>query len=136
MDTLSNSLVQQEQALIRLNAAEEDLRELLNTREAKLFLSLRHVAESIKVLHAETCFHVLPQRAQRNRQEEEDTDSSGPLQKRRRVESEDSELRGMGETEYQYTVCHALEFDGTIYLKTPAGWKILSIVSEMSCSFF
>ncbi|CAB9498049.1 expressed unknown protein [Seminavis robusta] len=127
MDTLSQSLVHQEQTLIRLNATEEEMRELLNTKEASLYVSLRRVAESIKVLHAETCFHVLPQRAQREHRNEEDVDSNAPIQKRRRVESEDSELRGMGETEYKYTVGHVLEFDGTIHLKTPAGYSEITV---------
>ena len=130
MDALSESLVEQEAALVRQNATEEEIQELLKTSEAQLFLRLRQVAQSIEVQHAETCFHVLPQRAQRDHHDstteggEEPEDV--PLGKRRRIESEDSELR-MGETEYQYTVCHALEFDGTIHLLTPAGHSEITL---------
>jgi len=123
MEALSASLVRQEKELLRRNATEEELKALLRTSEARLFLRLRQVSKAIEVKRAETCFHVLPQRTERQQQEEE---PEGSLVKRRRIESEDSELR-MGETEYQYTVCHALEFDGTIHLKTPAGNSEISL---------
>lgn len=124
VNALSASLVRQEKELLRRNATEEELKALLQTSEARLFLKLRQVSKEIEIKRAETCFHVLPQRSERQQQQEEDPE--GSLVKRRRIESEDSELR-MGETEYQYSVCHALEFDGTIHLKTPAGNSEISL---------
>ena len=122
MDTLSASLVKREQSLLRQGATEGQLRELLKTKEAQLYLRLREVSKTIDVKRAETCFHVLPQRVEKKPDEEEE---AAPT-KRRRIESEDSELR-MCETEYQYTVCHALEFDGTLHLKTPAGHSEITL---------
>lgn len=138
MDSLSESLVQQEKALVRQNATKEDIQELLKTPEAQLIVRLREVVQSIEVQHAETCFHVLPQRVQRNRHagarhnhHHHDSESEdAPLGKRRRIESEDSsddDALRMRETQYQYSVCHALEFDGTIHLLTPAGHSEITL---------
>ena len=87
MDALKASLVQQEKALLQQNASEEELRELLKTSEAQLFHKLRLVSKAIEVKRAETCFHVLPQRIERQRQ---DDVTEAPFVKRRRIESEDS----------------------------------------------
>ena len=135
MDALSASLVAKEAMLLRQKVPKEEIKELLiKTSEAQLYLRLRQAAQSIEVQHAETCFHVLPQRAQRAAAGEglmSDDDSAGrSIGKRRRIESEDSsdELRMTGETtEYQYSVCHSLEFDGTIHLLTPAGHSEITL---------
>lgn len=119
MNDLSVTLVQQEKELVRQNASQEEVKKLLETREARLFLKLREVEKMIDVQHAETRFHVLPQRVQRDAQKEEEA-TENP-QKRRRIDSEDSEVMAMAESEYEYSVCHALEFNGAIYFVTPAG---------------
>ena len=134
MDALSASLVAKEAALLCRKLTKEAVKELLvKSNEAQLYLRLRQAVQSIEVQHAETCFHVLPQRSQSGSAEEgllEDDSSGNPVGKRRRIESEDStdELRMTGETaEYQYSVCHALEFDGTIHLLTPAGHSEITL---------
>ena len=123
MNSLSASLVKQEEIMTSQECSKEDLKELLDTREARLFLKLRQVQKMIDLQLAETSFQVLPQRIQREQQQAPEEEH--PV-KRRRIESEDSDLT-MGETEYQYTVCHAVEFNGTIHLVTPAGHSEITL---------
>jgi len=129
MDSLAELLAEQEKELKRQNLSQEEIRDMLmKTGEAKLYTRLRQAAQVIEVQHAETNFYVLPQRVQRDKPEQEEGVDS-PLSKRRRIESEDSDDLRMhcDETEYQYSVCHAVEFDGTIHLNTPAGHSEITI---------
>jgi len=130
MDALSTNLVQQEQAMKARNASIKEVQELLKTPQAQLFMQLQQAAKTIEVQHAETCFHVLPQRTEKP-SEEEAVKEGPPVGKRRRIDSEDS-LEGLTgsvceEADYQYTVCHALEMDGTIHLLTPVGHSEIKI---------
>jgi hypothetical protein len=111
-DSLSRILVDKERDLIEQNASEEEIRELLKSRETNLLLALRESKQKIKVIHASTSFKVLPQRVTK-------ADGSEPPAKKQRTETEAS---GLEETEYQYHVAHVMSLEGFLYIHTPAGY--------------
>lgn len=111
-DSLSQILVDKERDLIEQNASEEEIRELLKSRETNLLLALREIKQKIKVIHASTSFKVLPQRVTK-------ADGSEPPAKKQRTETEAS---GLEETEYQYHVAHVMALEGFLNIHTPAGY--------------
>ena len=115
VDQLSVALLEMEKDLKDRSASEEQLKELLDSGEAKLLLQLRELNDSIAVIDARTSFKVLPQRVTK-------LDSLEPSSKKQRLESSDDESADFKETEYKYNVIHVLTMEAYVNVVTPAGY--------------
>mmetsp|Transcript_9197 Transcript_9197/g.19818 ORF Transcript_9197/g.19818 Transcript_9197/m.19818 type:complete len:515 (-) Transcript_9197:341-1885(-) len=114
-NTLSKSIAHKEKSMLANGAKKEDLKVLLSSSEAALILGLQIVKDSVKVSGTRTNFTVLPQRVDKN---------GDHISKKRRVTYTRSNLE---ESEYQYTVAHALRFECWVELDTPVGFSQVSV---------
>jgi hypothetical protein len=117
--SLSRVLVNKEKDLKQQDASDDEIKELLESAEARLVLKLRELADKIQVLDARTSFKVLPRRL--------DLAENVPASKKQRTESIDDDRCVLEETEYKYHVAHSLELEGFISIFTPAGYVQIEV---------
>jgi hypothetical protein len=105
MDQLSHGLDQ------------DKLQDLVDTPQVKLLVQLSHLQEKVKVLDASTSFKLLNHRPSSEDSEEPTT------KKLKKTESTDSTEDPMNllESEYKFSVSHALVLEGNLNISTPAG---------------
>ena len=119
IDSLSTVLVEEEKGLKEKGAAEDEIKGLLETPEAKLVLKLRELAEKIQVIDARTAFKVHPRRIDCK------GDDAPPSKKQRSEPLND--MCVLEETEYKYHVAHSLALEGFICVFTPAGFVHIDV---------
>jgi hypothetical protein len=121
VDQLSRVLLSKESFLQNQGASEKEIKELLESGEAKLILQLRGLEDKIHVRSACTHFKILPQRLPK-------VETSEPASKKLRMtESSDEEDMGFQETDYKYNVKHTLTMEGDLSISTPAGYVHIGI---------
>ena len=110
MDQLSTSIEQQQQ----------DVQELIDTPQVKLLIQLSNLQDKVKVLDASTSFKLLKHRTNTTSSSQEGEEPSH--KKLRLTESTDSaDSLGLQETDYTFTLSHALMMEGNVTISTPAG---------------
>ncbi|KAL7579373.1 hypothetical protein ACA910_014045 [Epithemia clementina (nom. ined.)] len=124
-EALSKSIAAKEKAMVANGATTEELKTLLSSSEVTLILNLNVIEDRIKLTCTRTRFTVLPQRV-----EKEDEPS---FKKRRSMPR-----RQLEESEYQYLVAHAVRFECSVELDTPAGFTevTLEVPGSMDGTFF
>jgi hypothetical protein len=121
VNQLSRVLVSKENLLQEQNASEKEIKELLESGEAKLILQLRELEGKILVGGARTHFKILPQRLPK-------VETGEPASKKLRMtESSDEEDMGLQETDYKYHVKHTLTMEVDLSISTPAGYVQIDI---------
>jgi len=123
IQALSKSLVRKEKEMRECGASEDDLKELLDTCEARLILQLREVANVLQVTATGTSFQVLGQcpakSGGRNANGEPAT---------KKLRTEDQTSAGLQEGDnYQYEVAHVLQMECVVTLQTPAGFSEVTL---------
>jgi hypothetical protein len=113
---LAHSLVCQERELLEQDASEDDLRELLQTPEARVLASLQHGAARVDVVDARTSYRVRPQRMDIDPKASSSSDA--PPTKKRKLERKSAGT---------YRVKHALSFQAVLNLSTPAGFTEVTL---------
>lgn len=116
MEALSKTLVRKEKEMKQAGASENELKRLLETPEAVLFLKLKEVAQIIQVTSTGTSFRVVALCPSETVAEE-------PPVKRLRLEN----TSDFEEGEYHYKVSYVLAMDCTVGLQTPAGFSEIAL---------
>ena len=124
-ESLSKSIAAKEKAMVAKGARDEDLKILLSSSEATLILNLNVIEDRIKLTSTRTSVNLLPQRVDKDRE---------PSNKKRRILPRDQ----LEESEYQYSVAHAVRFECVVELETPAGYAevALEVPGTLEGTFF
>ena len=111
---LSKVIAVKEKEMVSKGATTEELKSLLSSSEASLILALNVIEDRIKLTCTRTSFTILPQRV--------DKDGEPDLKKR-----QISPRHKLEESEYQYSVAHAVRFECIVELDTPAGYSEVTL---------